>query len=127
MTPCKYTILIFTICAIICSCNRELDKALSNAGNNRSELVKVLDHFKNDPDPLKYKSAVFIIENMPYHGTRYAQNADTFSAIYRNMAESALELRDSVLKRRIVTDMQSEQFIPALFKNPDFIYEKYFL
>jgi len=45
MTPCKYTILIFTICAIICSCNRELDKALSNAGNNRSELVKVLDHF----------------------------------------------------------------------------------
>lgn len=59
MTPCKYTILIFTICAIICSCKRELDKALSNAGNNRSELVKVLDHFKNDPDPLKYKSAVF--------------------------------------------------------------------
>ena len=98
MTPCKYTILILTICAIICSCNRKLDKALSNAGNNRSELVKVLDHFKNDPDPLKYKSAVFIIENMPYHGTRYAQNADTFSAIYRNMAESALELRDSVLK-----------------------------
>lgn len=43
------------------------------------------------------------------------------------MAESALELRDSVLNRRIVTDMQSEQFIPALFKNPDFIYEKYFL
>ena len=64
---------------------------------------------------------------MPYHGTRYAQNADTFSTIYRNMAESALELRDSVLNRRIVTDMQSEQFIPALFKNPDFIYEKYFL
>ena len=43
------------------------------------------------------------------------------------MAESALELRDSVLNRRIVTDMQSEQFIPALFKNPDFIYDKYFL
>lgn len=45
-----------------------LEKALHFAGNNRTELEKVLAHYSSDPrDSLKYRAAVFLIENMPYH------------------------------------------------------------
>lgn len=39
-----------------------LEKALNLAGENRNELIKVLDYYKHAP--LKYKAAVFLIENM---------------------------------------------------------------
>ncbi len=39
-----------------------LCKALIRSGNNRKELQKVLDHFKDNE--LKYKAACFLIENM---------------------------------------------------------------
>lgn len=49
------------------SCQRPtmLDFALRYAGENRVELEKVLDHYRNDS--LKYRAAVFLIGNMPYH------------------------------------------------------------
>jgi len=48
----------------------ELESALMLAGENRPELEKVLKKYAADPgDSLKYRSAVFLIENMPgYHG-----------------------------------------------------------
>lgn len=46
------------------SCDRNLTIALEVAGNNRDELEKVISHFKEDPNPLKYKAAKFLIENM---------------------------------------------------------------
>jgi hypothetical protein len=42
-----------------------LEQALQQAGENRSELEKVLAHYQNDE--LKYQAAVFLIENMPGH------------------------------------------------------------
>jgi hypothetical protein len=58
--------LLFTI-----SCKRTpnyLEEALLFAGENRPELEKVLQHYSVDPkDSLKYKAAVFLIENMPGH------------------------------------------------------------
>ncbi|MCD8093620.1 MAG: transglutaminase domain-containing protein [Bacteroides sp.] len=48
--------------------NRELDAALSLAGDNRAELQKVLDRYKN-MDKDKYRAACFLIENMPFYGT----------------------------------------------------------
>jgi hypothetical protein len=46
----------------------DLEIALNLAGNNRNELEKVLQHYQQHPaDSLKYKAAVFLIENMPYY------------------------------------------------------------
>ena len=42
-----------------------LERALTLAGENRTELEKVLQYYKDDS--LKYKAACFLIENMPYH------------------------------------------------------------
>lgn len=53
---------------IIFSCSsktEQLDFALQQSLKNRMELEKVLTHYKNDS--LKYQSAVFLIENMPYY------------------------------------------------------------
>ena len=54
-----------------------LEYALQMAGNNRVELEKVLLHYKNDS--LKYKAAVFLVENMPGH---YAYDS-TLLCLYR--------------------------------------------
>ena len=63
-----YTLLVaFLLCV---ACNRNLDRSLQQAGENRGEMEKVLAHFKDDPDTLKYSAAVFLIENMPYHYTQ---------------------------------------------------------
>jgi hypothetical protein len=44
-----------------------METALNEAGENRKELEKVLDFYKTNPaDSLKYKAAVFLIENLPY-------------------------------------------------------------
>jgi hypothetical protein len=55
--------------------HREVREELKLAGENRSELEKVLDYYREDPaDSLKYKAAVYLIKRMkdpemryPYH------------------------------------------------------------
>ena len=53
--------------AIGCRDNRRLDAALEFAGENRVELERVLEHYRDSG--LKYEAARFLIENMPgYYG-----------------------------------------------------------
>ena len=66
---------------LLCSCsNSPLSQALDKAGNNRSELEKVLDHYKNDK--LKLQAAHFLIENMDGH---YSYQSEEISKFYNNM------------------------------------------
>lgn len=64
-------LLILSLLISLFSCSPQNDflrQALLLAGENRHELEKVLDHYQSDPaDSLKYKAAVFLIENMPGH------------------------------------------------------------
>ena len=65
-------IVVCLLIALSCfSCRREadyLEQALRLAGDNRPELEKVLAHYRQNPgDSLKYRAAVFLIENMPWH------------------------------------------------------------
>lgn len=45
--------------------DRQLRSALDQAGENRQELEKVLDHYRKEP--LKRKAACYLIANMIYH------------------------------------------------------------
>ena len=45
----------------------ELSESLMLAGENRKELLHVLEHYKQDKDTLKYKAACFLIKNMRWH------------------------------------------------------------
>ena len=59
---------ILTSCAIQKTKGVSLEQALSMAGENRSELEKVLEYYKNDS--LKLEAARFLIRNMPFHFSR---------------------------------------------------------
>jgi len=91
--------LIFVYCTIVsvifCGCNCNED-TLAQAGKNRKELQKVLDYFKNDPDPLKYKAALFLIKNMPGHYTLIGKDSHKYRNIFEKLDTYPIELRDSV-------------------------------
>jgi len=59
-----FIIIIFSLYACTTEKNN-VERLLSQAGANRSELEKVLSYYQEDS--LKYKAAVFLIENMPFH------------------------------------------------------------
>ena len=60
-------VLLFLILFFSCK-KSDIERSLTLAGDNAVELRKVLDHYsKNIDDSLKYKAAVFLIENMPGH------------------------------------------------------------
>ena len=91
---------IITISIILLSaCNDSMEFAMTVAGNNRNEIESVLDHFKEDPNSLKYRAACFIIENIPYHHTLYDDRAKKFEEAYITMATDAKEFHDSVIAR----------------------------
>lgn len=63
---------IFLFLVLLFSCQsseeKQLEKVLTLAGNNRPELEKVLEHYKeNEADSLKLRAAKFLIMNMPGH------------------------------------------------------------
>lgn len=60
--------LFFVLLPYACiEVDNNLNKALEYAGNNKTELLKVLQHYKNR-DVEKYNAACFLIKNMPYYG-----------------------------------------------------------
>ena len=66
--------LVCLSCFSACSENSPLEQALTYADFNRSELEKVLTHYKHDS--LKYRAACFLIENMPGKYGIEAENPD---------------------------------------------------
>lgn len=75
-----YFVFIVSFCI---SCNHDrahIGYALEEAGNNRLELLKVIDHYRNvdNVDSLKLKAALFLIENMKGHGTVWSEAIDSF-------------------------------------------------
>jgi hypothetical protein len=91
---------------LTCSCNlqqsKELQKALELAGNNRTELRSVLDHYsQNASDSLKYRAACFLIENMPYYHFYEGELLSNYLNIYETIAISSKEptaIMDSFIK-----------------------------
>ena len=66
----RWTSAVFSVAAIA-ACSHygaAVEKALRHAGDNRPELEKVLEHYRQDPaDSLKYRAAEYLIRYMPYH------------------------------------------------------------
>ena len=75
---------------IIFSCGpsdrEQLNEALKFAGENRSELEKVLKHYENDS--LKLKAAKFLIENMPFY---FSYESEQLNQYKNNLYKIAIE------------------------------------
>ncbi len=90
--------LLFAI-SMLSACDGNLRHSLDMAGENSSEMEKVLAHFKDDPDPLKYKAAKFLIENMPYHYSFEGKGMEQYDSAYLAMADEPIQFRDSVFQQ----------------------------
>lgn len=95
------TILFFWMVIFLASCSSPspLDYALEQAGGNRPELEKVLEHYKSDPE--KLAAAQFLIENMPAHISYRDSTIYKYYAIADNLLKSDLPhtaIRDSLLE-----------------------------
>ena len=75
-----------------------LEWALTLAGENRTELEKVLQYYKDDS--LKYKAACFLIENMPYHYGYEDARLDSVKAILATAPLGDGYIPDSERKRK---------------------------
>lgn len=78
----SWKILFLLLTATVCSCGKEstITIALEDAGDNRLEILKVINHYQNidNQDSLKLKAALFLIGNMPEHGSLWSEAIDTF-------------------------------------------------
>lgn len=94
----KKHIYIYLLLIVLIGCKKEpkqyaskLEKSLELSGENRTELEKVLTHYsKNEKDSLKYKAAIFLIENMEGHSYRLIKSRKEWDEI--------LGLSDSLIK-----------------------------
>ena len=92
------------------SCESNLEKSLKMAGENRSELEKVLEHFENDPDPLKFEAAKFLIENMAPHYHPSGPAVEASDSIYLETSGVSQNVRTQYFNEAImsVNDLPSE-------------------
>lgn len=111
----KYAfLLVILMCA---ACDKDVEHILQLAGDNRAELELVLNHFKNNPDPLKFRSAKFLVENMPYNysnagnAVEYVDSAFRISSCYpieqRDSIFASVAFSDSLLSSTVAVDLKS--------------------
>lgn len=82
-------------CTIFYSCSCQVDESvLEQAGENRTELEKVIDYFRTEGSSLEFASAVFLINNMPYHAQITGELVDFYDAGYESMAKQPIARRD---------------------------------
>lgn len=90
--------LLFVICSCSSVKNEALETALTFAGDNRTELEKVLTHYENDS--LKLKAAIYLIESMPFHYSYSGSELDSFKmALDQYVDSGAYDKRFKYLER----------------------------
>lgn len=97
----KYFGMSFVILFVgSCTVQPTLDYALKSAKDNRPELEKVLEHYRND-EPQKYEAAKFLIRNLPAHysyaGTDIYDYYDYAATILADTSLTPEQQRDSLL------------------------------
>lgn len=100
------SIIALSIAVMACGGKTNLETALIQAGDNRAELEKVLNHYA--VDSLKYKAACFLIENMPYHYYYTGEKVNYEKQFFKMLHETALSpevIADSLNRGRM-----NEQF-----------------
>lgn len=105
-TLCIWKYFTIVLCLLLCGCAGELtpddylEQALELAGDNRSELEAVLDHYKDEPE--KLRAARFLIENMPGHYSyRPGSRIEEYYRLGKGVLMSGLsptEQNDSLLR-----------------------------
>lgn len=91
---CISSLFMFNSC---CPYTDEVERALKLSGNNKEELMKVLEHYK-DSDKLKFEAACFLIANMPYHKSTIQQELPVAYWDYFNAIDSICHIDSNAIK-----------------------------
>lgn len=93
----KYTIIVVFLLFSCHQYSSKVREALDMAGDNKNELIKVLDHYKEEGKEEKLKAAEFLIENLPYNYAYDTTNLYKYR-IVGNTADLLIKknLKDSV-------------------------------
>ncbi len=127
--PIKSRNIIFAVGAAlsisISGCRDDVERALECAGDNRVEIEKVLDYFKDDPNPLKLRAAKYLIKNMPYHHHYRGEGVEYYDSAYMAMSRVPYQMRDSVFSRMIKdADMRHTEAVSDIVAlNSDYLIE----
>lgn len=131
MNQYKYRLLIIIrvvlFMLLFVSCDQELKYALDVAEKNRTELEAVLIHFEDDPTPLKYEAAKFLIENMPNQFHFVGPTIDALDSVYVKTIGESLSSRTKFFETAFsgidvnqydvaydITTMKAEYLIKAI-------------
>lgn len=137
-------IIFILIIAVFTGCTKvqlpespELKKAIELAGENGSELQKVIKHYAIHPeDSLKLKAAVFLIENMDAHYSHQSQQWEQcqkeLSILYSKVNDEALLKAgfDSITRKYTFNDIRFVSDLNVikasfLIKNIDYAFSKW--
>lgn len=106
----KLPIVLSAVLPLCCSCvfNQDLERSLSSAGSNRTELETVLNHYRSvDNNPEKLRSAEYLIKNLPAHysyaGTEIYDYYDYAARILADTVLTPEQQRDGLLN---ITDLK---------------------
>ena len=140
-----YWVVLIFICSSCVNRQSYLENALRLAGKNRAELEKALTHYRqHTEDSLKYKAAVFLIENMPghysYRGEAVNQYYSEINKLFKADSSSSAtisrinnlnaELASKKTDKSIVYDIQSMKadylisYIDAAFESRNYPWNK---
>lgn len=124
--PKVHSFIIAISIIMLSACNDSMEVSMRVAGNNRNEIESVLEHFKDEPNPLKYEAAKFLIENMPYHYTYNGKDVERINELYLNTSKEALNKRTEFFNKNAdsikssippvydITTMKAEYLIKAI-------------
>lgn len=110
------TLLILSFICLLMSCHKYPDaikQALEQAGDNRGELEKVLEHFRKQ-GKIPYRSACFLIENMPYHQSKEMILLDSAYNSYFEQVDS--------IYNQLFANMTIEEIRPYKKRKHDSLY-----
>jgi len=116
-----FSSLLFTACK---EEDRQLRSVLRYAGDNRAELEKVLDHYKDDPE--KLAAAKFLIVNMPGHDSFYGDQIEQFYKEAEKILamDTSPEEQHAIVLSKSRTDFKS---LPEKFGNDIYLIKADFL
>ncbi len=97
--------LLIGICGayLLCSCGyRPLEESvLEMADENRVQIEKVLEHYREEGSREKYDAALFLAENMPYHAAIHGTQIRQYDSAYLQMSRQPLARRGDYYAHRM--------------------------
>lgn len=124
--------LIFCFCILYPGCSslpEDVLQSLEDAGNNRLELERVLNHYKGT-DRKKYKAACFLIANMRYHQSdetiippeEYQSFFERIDSLYEKLF-SGMSISDIISYKSRVYDELRRKLSSDFVRLPDVFHE----